>query len=135
MKKDTFVFNHFKEYASYCLLQSFEEICKNYVERLNELNQNSLQVLSHLSNEEINAFFKDRMQVFLTSAINDCAMAEVEVITTNWKQGKLPGNIDKYAVKPSDILLGFAARKNALLHFLPNFTQDLHHGLSIIQYF
>lgn len=129
MKKDIFIFNHFKEYASFCLMKRFEEICEDYVLRLKELN--SLQVLSHLNDEQIQQYFKERMQVFLKSAINDCALAEVEIITQNWKEGKLSWNINKYAVQPSDILLGFAARKNTLLNFLPCFTSDLQHGLSI----
>lgn len=131
MKNSNFIFNHFKEFASFCLLKNFEEVYQHYIVKLKELNDRSLEVLSHLTEQEQEVYFRERLQVFLESAINNCAMAEVEFIVEKWKLGQLPGNIDKYAVQPSDILLGFAARKIALLHYLPEFTNDIHHGLLI----
>jgi len=131
MVKDIFIFKHFKEFASFCLEQKFEDLCSDYVRKLEELNGSSLEVLAHLSEEEINCYFKEKLKIFLQSAINDSAFVETEKVIKNWKLGKLPAGIDKYAVQPSDILLGFAARKHALLQHLPSFTQDLTYGLHI----
>lgn len=131
MKKDIFVFNHFKEFASFCLLRKFDDLCEEYLLRLKELNESSLEILSHLTEGEICEFLRERLEAFLKAAINDSALREVEIIIANWKQGKLPSAVNKYAIRPADILFGFVARKNALLTYLPEFTDNFQHGLLI----
>jgi PAS domain S-box-containing protein len=133
MKTDTFVFNHFKEYARFCLDHHFEILSQEYISKIKELNGQPLHVLSHLSEEESRDYLKDRLKTFLKSAADNSSFNEIELVIKNWKIGNLPGKIDKYSIKPSDILLGFAARKNVLLHFIPQFTTDINNIISIIR--
>jgi PAS domain S-box-containing protein len=133
MRKDIFVFKHFKEYASFCLLQNFEELSFAYINSVRELNIPYMELLSHLSEKQINIYFKERLKLFLESALEDNGLIEVYSIVNNWREGKLASNVNKYNIKPSDILLAFAARKNALLTHLPKFTDDINIALSIVE--
>ncbi|HXA00453.1 MAG TPA: PAS domain-containing sensor histidine kinase [Cytophagaceae bacterium] len=133
MRKDIFVFKHFKEYASFCLLRNFEELSSAYINAARELNIPYMELLSHLSENQVNIYFKERLRLFLQSAIEDNGLTEVYSIVHNWREGKLASNVNKYNIKPSDILLAFAARKNALLMHLPKFTDDINTALSIVE--
>jgi PAS domain S-box-containing protein len=133
MKKDIFVFGHFKEYASFCLFRNFEELSSAYITSVRELNIPYMELLSHLSEKQINIYFKERLRLFLQSAIEDNGLTEVYSIVNNWREGKLASNVNKYIIKPSDILLAFAARKNALLTHLPKFTNEISIALSIVE--
>jgi PAS domain S-box-containing protein len=130
MKKEIFIFNRFKEYASFCLLKNFEELCSAYGNSVKELKIPYVGLLSHLSEKELNIFFQERLRVFLENVINDNGLIEAQTIVKNWREGKLPG-INKYNILPSDILLAFSARKNALLCHLPKYTKDICLGLEI----
>jgi PAS domain S-box-containing protein len=130
MKKDIFIFNRFKEYASFCLLENFKELSLDYLKFVAELKIPYLNLLSRLSEKELKIFFQERLRMFLESAINDNGHIEAYNIVRNWQEGKLAG-ISKYDLLPSDILLAFSARKNALLCHLPKFTNDIQHGLEI----
>jgi PAS domain S-box-containing protein len=132
MRKDIFVFNHFKEYASFCLLRNFEELSAIYTNSVKEMNIPYMELLSHLSEEQLHTYFKERLRVFLQSVIEDNGLTEVYSIVANWKEGKLASNVNKFKIKPSDILLAFAARKNALLVNLPRFTNDIEIALQIV---
>jgi PAS domain S-box-containing protein len=132
MRKDIFVFKHFKEYASFCLLTNFEELSAAYVNSVRELNIPYMELLSNLSEKQVNIYFKERLRLFLQSAIEDNGLTEAYSIVSNWREGKLASNVNKYHIKPSDILLAFSARKNALLIQLPKFTTDISVALSIV---
>jgi PAS domain S-box-containing protein len=132
MRKDIFVFKYFKEYASFCLLRNFEELSAAYVNSVRELNIPYMELLSKLSEKQVNTYFKERLKLFLQSALDDNGLTEAYSIVNNWREGKLASNINKYNIKPSDILLAFAARKNALLTNLPKFTSDISVALSIV---
>jgi PAS domain S-box-containing protein len=130
MKKEIFIFSRFKEYASFCLLKNFDELCLAYINSIKELKIPYQDLLTHLSENELRIFFQERLKVFLEDVINDNGLVEAQYIVKNWREGKLAG-INKYNVLPSDILLAFSARKNALLSHLPKFTNDIFVGLEI----
>jgi PAS domain S-box-containing protein len=130
MKKEIFVFSRFKEYASFCLLKNFDELCTEYINCIRELKVPYQDLLAYLSEKELKIFFNERLRAFLEDVINDNGLVEAHHIVKNWSEGKLAG-INKYTVLPSDILLAFSARKNALLCHLPKYTNDIYLGLEI----
>src|SRR4051812_38394795 len=95
MKKDIFIFNRFKEYASFCLLENFKELSLDYLKFVAELKIPYLNLLSRLSEKELKIFFQERLRMFLESAINDNGHIEAYNIVRNWQEGKLAG-ISKY---------------------------------------
>jgi PAS domain S-box-containing protein len=133
MRKDIFVFKYFKDYASFCLLRNFNELSSAYINSIRELNIPYMELLNPLSENQVTVYFQERLRLFLQSVIEDDGLMEVYSIVHNWREGKLASNVNKYNIKPSDILLAFAARKNALLTQLPKFTEDISAALSIIE--
>ena len=133
MKREPFIFNHSKEFASFCLTKNTEWLTYSYIEICRELNEPLLELVSELSEEELLILFKERLHGFLKAVINDNAFIEVYSLIQSWREGKFPTNEDKYKVQPTDVLLGFTARKNALLKHIPEFTRDSELAMHIVR--
>ena len=132
MKKDPFIFNYSKEFASFCLEKNTERLVNSYMEISSQFNEPLLDLLTELSENELSILFQERLHTFLNGVINDNALIEIYSLAQQWKEGKFPVNANKYKIQPTDILLGFTARKNALLKHLPEFTRDSEMAVQIV---
>jgi len=133
MKTTSFIFNHFKEFAEFCLSNVLEKICVSYFNNIKSLDLPLITLFRDLPEKVLMTFFRDRLILFLNDAIADRCLEELLQLTDQWKHGALPYEVNKYSIQASDLLIGFGIRKDVLLQFLPDFTNDVRKALSIVQ--
>ncbi len=133
MKTTSFIFNHFKEFAEFCLSNVLDKICESYFNSIKSLDLPLITLFRDVPEKVLMTFFKDRLILFLNDAIADRSLEEILQLIDQWKHGALPYEVNKYSVQPSDLLIGFGIRKDVLLQFLPDFTNDVRKTLSIVQ--
>jgi len=133
MKTTSFVFYRFKEFAEFCLSNVLEKICVHYFKTIKSLDLPLIALFRDVPEKVLMSFLKDRLVLFLNDAIADRCLDEILQLTDQWKHGALPYEVNKYAVRPSDLLVGFGIRKDVLVQFIPEFTSDVGKALSIVQ--
>ncbi|WP_051313578.1 PAS domain-containing sensor histidine kinase [Sporocytophaga myxococcoides] len=133
MKTTSFIFNHFKEFAEFCLSNVLDKICESYFNNIKSLDLPLITLFRDVPEKVLMTFFRERFILFLNDAIADRCLEEILQLTDRWKHGALPYEVNKYSVQPSDLLIGFGIRKDVLLQFLPEFTKDVRTALSIVQ--
>jgi PAS domain S-box-containing protein len=112
-----------KTFAAFLKNEKLGEFTKENLEMLSKMD---LPLLKQFSNIEPEEMFKRSMvsnEVFLTSLIDETALAKAAESLRQWENNLLPG-ISKNDIQPSDLVLMYAAQKKVILKLLVQHTNE-----------
>lgn len=119
-------------FAEYLLTQKLTEYVNEQLRLSRELDLPLLQHLSSLSEEELYGMAKASIIEFLNYLAQNRAQEQINASIQNWQDNNLP-MVDKDDIIAEDISLTNYIRKRSFLHFLPAYSQDTGHMISLIQ--
>ncbi len=96
-----------------------------------QLGSPFLKVIAHFSEDQLLEREIGHMEKMLTSMGERQAIAYLKENLEQWEQDKTSG-LSKETIHISDVILGNASRKKALLKFVPVYTKDLKEAMGIV---
>jgi len=88
-------------------------------------------LMKDISEEAMKQRTMDSQEKFLLSLEDGTALENTKASLKMWEEDKMPG-ISRNDIIPADLILIYAAQKQAILHFLPDFTTDAKEAIAIV---
>jgi PAS domain S-box-containing protein len=129
IKKQTSVM---AEFATFLQREHLEAVYAESLRLSRAYDLPLLKLFAHMSDAELIEMGKVGMATFLSDLAEGRALAAYEETLRLWEQDALPG-VPRDAVQPADMVLAYAAQKQAILAFLPRFTSDPAQLMAVVQ--
>jgi signal transduction histidine kinase len=120
------------EFAAYLQREHLEAVSTENLRLSRTYDMPLLKLFAHLSDAELIAMGQAGMATFLSDLAAGRALAAYEETLRLWEDDALPG-VPRDAVQPADMVLAYAAQKQAILAFLPRFTADPARLMAVVQ--
>src|SRR6185312_2077314 len=118
-----------ESFARYLREKRLEDLSAYYVDRIKEMDIPLVKLLMEkgvvkdISDRATHKMTMESLGRFLQSLEDGTTISNTRLSLKNWAEDKIPG-IGRHEIHPSDLILVYAAQKSAILHFLPDFTED-----------
>lgn len=119
-------------YAAYLLKHKLHEFTQFQFRIFRQQNLPLLQKFKDLSENEIIEIGKQSISEYLGHLAENRAAEQIKLILKRWTDNELP-KIDKYAVAAEDINLVIYTRKQAFLHFIPEYCRDIDQVIELVK--
>lgn len=119
-------------YAAFLLKNHVEEIAKYALRLSRELNVPLMKLFSNVSDEDLLKLMVPGYTELFQSFIDGTTHKVIAKTVESWKNNQLP-IIEREQIVAEDIPLAMQVRKQMLLHFLPQYTNDLAKALQIVK--
>ncbi len=116
-------FHHTKDFAAFLLDRRLGEAAEKYLKLVRDLDLPLLKMFAHLTEEALFDLTKQSLEKFLKGIVDDTAWQDASAYIAQYKANQIPG-IASERVEVSDIVLVYSSRKQLLVKFLPEYTQD-----------
>ncbi len=114
---------YLKDYASFVRNSKLEDFVSVYLMNIHSFNIPLLQLLSHLTEEQLLATTRESLLKLLTGFEKETAINQVKISLENWNNNNVPG-IPREAVSLKDITLIYAAQKQSVQTFIQYYTTE-----------
>ncbi len=111
--------------------EKFDVASVKYLDLIKAADVPLLSFYAHLSPDDLLSIAKEHLSAFLDGCLNGSLVSSHSVKLTDWKLGLIK-NISREKINVADILLLNSIRKQLLLHFLPEFTNEVRIATSIM---
>ena len=118
-------------YAQFLKEHFLPEVASENLRLLREMNVPLLRLVAHLSEAELKLTTMEGLGRFLDDLAAGAAVGRAEASLEAWAEDRVPG-LAQADVQPSDLVLVFAAQREAVLTFLPRFTRDVEVATGIL---
>src|ERR1700739_28282 len=129
-----------KDYTKYLRETRLTDFSKYYIAEIKRLYIPIVKlviergIVKDLSDESTLTLTSESMGRFLLSLENGTALDNARQSLKMWEEGKIPIPwLKKNDILPSDLVLIYAAQKNAIFKFIPDFSNDIKESISIVQ--
>jgi PAS domain S-box-containing protein len=128
-----------KDYTRYLRETRLIDFSKYYIAEIKRLDIPIVKlviergIIKDLSDENTLTLTAESMGRFLLSLENGTALDNARQSLKMWEEGKIPIPwLKKNDILPSDLVLIYAAQKNAIFKFIPDFSNDIKESISIV---
>ncbi|HEY9857041.1 MAG TPA: PAS domain-containing sensor histidine kinase [Stenomitos sp.] len=121
-----------KDFAAHLKRHHLEALAAENMRLLRAYHTPMLRLVAHWSESELLAQIKTGMERFLTDLIAGQAETRAAENLRKWQADELPG-FSQQDVKAGDLVMVYAANKQALIRFLPTFATDPQVIVSLVQ--
>jgi PAS domain S-box-containing protein len=119
------------EFATYLQDHHLEALAAENLRLNHAFGSPLLKLFAHVPEADMQRMGVEGMATFLTDLAAGRALAVYEETLKAWAEDRLPG-IPRDAVEPADLVLVYAAQKQAILKYLPHFTRDADRLLAVM---
>lgn len=119
-------------YVRYLREHRLHELAQKNLAIVNEMDLPLMRLFAHLSKEELLMMTQKSLGEFLTGLEVGNALELAEASNKQWEANEIP-EIPQSSVQPIDLVLIYAAQKQALLDFVPEYTTSSQMAVDIIQ--
>src|SRR5579885_3527418 len=116
-----------ESFAKYLREKRLDDLATYYIDTIREMDIPIIKLviekglIKDISDSASHKMTKESLARFLQSVEDGTTIDNTRLSLKNWAEDKMPG-IGKNEIQPSDLVLVYAAQKQAILHFLPDFT-------------
>ncbi|MFN3429611.1 MAG: ATP-binding protein [Candidatus Sericytochromatia bacterium] len=119
------------EFAAYLKDHHLEALAVENLRLNHQFGSPLLKLFEQVPATDMQRMTVEGMARFLTDLGAGRALAAYEETLRAWAEDRLPG-IPRDAVQPADLVLVYAAQKQAILKYLPTFTRDADRLLAVV---
>ncbi|MDQ3392792.1 MAG: PAS domain-containing protein [Bacteroidota bacterium] len=126
------IFQNLRRYIQFLVSNHFNELVTENLRRNKEANLPLLKFYSHISDEELYHLAAKNLKNFLNMFEAEDTLEKALASIHYWKENRLTQILRNDAL-PSDISISNNARKQALLTFLPQYTDSVTETIEILK--
>ncbi|HEY9723050.1 MAG TPA: PAS domain S-box protein, partial [Oscillatoriaceae cyanobacterium] len=119
------------DYARYLKEHHLPELAAEDLRLLRAFDVPLMKIVAHYSEDDLQKMTEQGLAKFLDELAEGRAIEVASESLRAWEEDRLPG-VPKEAIEPSDLVLVYVAQKEAILAFLPRYTQDVSVALGIV---
>jgi signal transduction histidine kinase len=110
-----------RDFALFLREHHLEEVARENLRLARKLDMPLMKLFADMPEDQLLQMSMASLGQFLTDLAEGKALETAAKSLREWEEDKIPG-IPKEAVQPSDLVLVYAAQKQAMLKFLPDFA-------------
>jgi PAS domain S-box-containing protein len=121
-----------QEYTSFLKENQLQELAISQLEITSKMDIPLMRLFSYLTQEQLMELTVKGLSDLLDSFIQGTALEKIREGLDAWENDKLGAGLKKEDIQPSDLLLGYAAQRQALVSLIPKFTESSSKAIQVV---
>jgi signal transduction histidine kinase len=122
----------YQPFAKFLRENHLEDFTRESLRRIKELDIPLLRLFKDMSDEDLYKISLKSNEELLTDFEKGDALKRITQSLQAWEEDKLEYGIRQEDIRPDDFILTYAAQKQSLVSFLPQYTRDVEQATQIV---